>query len=115
MIIASIESISQSGVAYFREDSSEREATLVAWDKVKSVTALKSDLWSVDLICLVFQLSNGDSIEFNEDDLNWDSLTSLLPEFLKETKKVDLWLSEVAFPAFEPCEQVIYSSDTPTS
>lgn len=74
----------------------------MVWDDAISIKAFKRDIWAVDLICLVIELSNGGGIEVNEEMGGWDSLVQKLPEYLPGCKTFGEWFETVAFPAFHP-------------
>jgi len=71
------------------------------WDDAILVTAFKRDLYAVDLICLVIELKDGETIEVDEEMNGWDSLVQKLPEYLPGCKSFGEWFEVVAFPAFE--------------
>ena len=111
MLIASIQSILPSGILYLPQK--EPKAVLLLWDNVQSVTVLKRDAFSYDLICMSFLMSNGDEIEFDEEDLHWKKLNDHLDDFLEGAKTSKDWFWDVAIPAFEACEQVVFSRKKP--
>jgi hypothetical protein len=89
----------------------DRGAMLIAWRDTVSIEAFKRDLYTVDLICLTFQLRNKKAVEINEEMDGWESLVATLPEYLPGCQTFEEWFTEVAFPAFKPNVTVIYRRD----
>jgi hypothetical protein len=70
------------------------------WDDVAVATAYKRDLWTVDQICLCFDLRDGGCLVVSEDARGWVALVEALPELLVGFPPSRQWLPEVALPAF---------------
>ena len=101
----------RSGVRYLRESKSGkiRDEDFFAWDSVESISVFKRDLFTYDLICAALDFRDSEAVEFDEDDPLWRDFVSLLSDNLEGAMSPDSWFSEVAFPAFEERETVIYS------
>ena len=86
----------------------EKGSRSLTWDEVISINAFKRDLYVVDRVCLGIDLSDGSSIELDEEMNGWDALTQKLPEYLPGCKTFGEWYLEVAFPAFQLNMTVIF-------
>jgi len=81
----------------------------IQWGQVQTITAYKRDLFTYDLICLLFSSHIGPEIELNEEMPNWQSLVDALPRFLPGCPAYQDWWHPIAVPAFATNETVIYS------
>jgi len=80
----------------------------IKWNDVVSVYVFKRDLFAVDCICILFELSDGTSVEINEEMQGWGNLVDKLPQRLPDCKNFADWFETVAFPAFEINVNQIY-------
>lgn len=78
----------------------------VWWDEVREIVTFKRDLFSFDMICLAFRLSNDEWVEVWEDDPGFPAMTAHLPARFP-TIPAD-WYQQVMFPPFETCERVLW-------
>jgi hypothetical protein len=78
------------------------------WSQVARAVAFKRDQYVVDRICIVFELSNTQAMEINEDMQGWERLVEQLPTHLPGTLVYTEWFGEVAFPAFKTNEKTIF-------
>lgn len=81
------------------------------WKDVCRVVVFKRDLFTVDCICIGFELSDGLSYEFDEEMTGYKELTSRLHDYLPGCQRWDNWFCEVAFPAFATNMIEIYVRD----
>ena len=88
-----------------------KENSRISWNEITSACAFKIDLFSVDCICIKFDLEDGRTIELNEEMKDWDSLVEALPTYLLGFKKSEEWFSEIAFPAFETNLTTLYTKE----
>lgn len=82
------------------------EGVLIAWSGLLEVIAFKEDLWSRDFIRLGFRTSRGDLVSVGEDEEGYQPLLAELPRRLPRFRND--WFQEVAFPAFERCETILW-------
>ena len=78
------------------------------WSEINRLTVFKRDLFTVDLLCLLFEFSGDRAIEFDEDMEGWKALIDGLPHHLQGCKAQGEWFPSVAFPAFAPNPTEIY-------
>jgi hypothetical protein len=99
-----------SGVRFqwFTDKGKHRHESFIRWADVTGVTTFKRDMFAYDLICLKFESSEQEAAEFDEEDVNWQNLMSALPLCLPGCRPWGDWFSEVAFPAFQQNETVLY-------
>lgn len=72
----------------------------VNWADILEIATWKEDLWSTDLICIEFRVSENDLwYSCNEEELGWKELLLKLEQQFQVTNS---WWSRVAFPAFVP-------------
>jgi hypothetical protein len=109
MLLAAITAISQDGIAFqwFTEKGKIKHVGELPWKAVKSATVFKRDLLTYDLICLQLRVAD-DVIEFDEEDLQWKELLEAIQHHLPGCTPWHEWFSEVAFPAFETKERLIF-------
>ncbi len=109
MPVAAITGISNAGIAYqwFSENGKIKHVSEITWGAVQYATVFKRDLFAYDLICLQLKVAD-DVIEFDEEDLNWAQLVEAMPNHLSGCIQWGDWFTEVAFPAFEAKEQLIF-------
>ena len=109
MPIAAITGISMAGLAYqwYSDKGKTNHIGEFPWGAVECATVFKRDLFTYDLICLQLKVAD-DVIEFDEEDLNWKELVEAMPNHLSGCILWSDWFTEVAFPAFETKERLIY-------
>ena len=56
----------QNGIAV-NYISNVSEAILIAWNSISRVGVFKSDVFAHDLICMIFEMNDGKTLEINED------------------------------------------------
>lgn len=79
----------------------ERDKTLVrvAWSEIREVFAYKEDLFSYDVICLGFRVSeDGTFWKVSEEVVGYKELIAVLPHRFPGIRTD--WFAEVALPAF---------------
>jgi hypothetical protein len=91
----------------FQENLPERTITFT-WQEVTQVMVFKRDIFSVDLICMVFELNGKETIEVNEEMKGWKTLVEAVPIYLPGALTQGEWWEKVAWPAFELCLTHIY-------
>ncbi len=79
-----------------------------SWSSIVEVRAFKRDLLAVDLICLLFSMADGSSVELNEEMAGFDPLVAAMPAHLNGCPEFLEWWHPVAVPAFSPNERVLY-------
>jgi len=79
-----------------------------SWKDVTQVMAFKRDCWSVDLICLEFELNGKMVVEVNEEMEGWKGLAEAMTAHLPGALAFSDWWEKVVSPAFEPCPTHIY-------
>jgi hypothetical protein len=77
----------------------------IDWAEIETIHAFKRDLYTVDMICLLFTMLDGSAIEVNEGMPGYEALSEQLVG--RPGVKV-AWMLDVMFPAFEPCLTQIY-------
>jgi hypothetical protein len=92
---------------WFSEKGKFKHIGKLSWGAVECATVFKRDLFTYDLICLQLKIADH-VIEFDEEDLNWKELTEAMPHHLSGCTQWSDWFTEVAFPAFETKELLIY-------
>lgn len=81
---------------------------MVAWADVDAILAYKIDAYVVDQIRLGLIVDGGKPLELSEADDGFQTLVEALPDHLPGCESMGEWWFNVAFPAFERCERVIY-------
>lgn len=79
-----------------------------SWASVVRVTAFKRDLLTTDLVCTLFELSDGRCVEIHEELVGWQRAMGELPERLPGCPSGEDWFATVAFPAFETNTTVLF-------
>ena len=79
------------------------------WCDVVRVVTYKDDVFTVDLICLEFELRAGKKVMVHEDMSGFNSLVKFLPQ--KLTIKNQKWLHQVRQPAIARNFQVIFEKN----
>jgi hypothetical protein len=79
------------------------------WNEVTRAAVFKRDQFTVDCICMIFELNGIETVEVNEDMEGWSSLLQAIPLHLPGALAQEDWWDRVAFPAFETCFTEIYS------
>jgi hypothetical protein len=88
--------VEEGGFSYVGRD----ETTTVNWSDVKEAFAFKRDIFSVDLICLGFRVS--DDGRYWEIDEQMSGYEEVLTAMAKAFPPLDTsWWHKVAFPAFK--------------
>jgi len=78
------------------------------WDDVTRIEAYKTDIVTVDQICLDFETSDG-TVTITEDDEGFaDIPAALLTRF--DLEDID-WYANVMKPAFEPKRTLVYDRE----
>jgi hypothetical protein len=80
-----------------------------AWSAVERVRAYKQDLFTVDLICLAFDLDRGMQATIHEECSAYDALVDALPTYFPGARSD--WWPEVAHPAFAECPTVVWERE----
>jgi len=80
------------------------------WKSVKSVTAYKRDMFSTDLVCMAFELSDGTYIEVDEQMRGWLELCNALPVYLPSAPPWGKWFMNITVPAFESCMTTLFTA-----
>lgn len=78
----------------------------IAWSELSGVIAFKEDLWARDSIRLGFRTFRGDLASVGEDEEGYQPLLAELSRHLPGFRND--WFHEVAFPAFERCETILW-------
>jgi hypothetical protein len=81
------------------------------WSSVRVAIAFKLDLFTVDCICIAFQLDEGTELQINEEMAGWNRLNDALPGLLPGSAPLVDWYVAVAFPAFEANLTRIYERE----
>ncbi|MEP7212972.1 MAG: hypothetical protein ABI791_07850 [Acidobacteriota bacterium] len=92
------------------EVSTNNRQDYVKWRDVESVFAYKSDLFTVDLICMIVEKQDSKVVNMHEDMDGWREFVDVLPNHLHGCRKFDDWFFAVAFPAFETNPIQIYKA-----
>lgn len=110
MPVVTLRKVGDSGIDYqwFANGNPEPNSGQLPWETVNRVSVYKRDMLIDDLICLQCEWSHGKVIEIAEDDALWQPLTESLAKHLCGCKPWTEWFTDVAFPAFEANQQVIY-------
>jgi hypothetical protein len=110
MPVAAIISISDLDVQFqwFTEKGKHRHESSIRWADVTSIKTFKRDMFAYDLICIRLESCEQEYVEFDEEDANWQNLMSALPIRLPGCRPWGDWFSEVAFPAFQPNETLLF-------
>jgi len=88
--------VEEGGFSYVQRD---RE-TIVRWSDVKEIFAFKRDIFSYDLICVGFRVSDdGTYWEIDEQMHGYEEVLAALDKAFPEV--ATRWWQKVAFPAFE--------------
>lgn len=82
------------------------------WADVSRVTAYKRDLFAYDLVCLLIELADGQSVELDEQLCGWERLLEVLPSALPGALDRDRLLDAVVLPAFATNLTVVYVRDS---
>lgn len=85
----------------------------LAWADVTRATAYKRDLFSVDLVCLLFESADGRWIEVDEELAGWHELLETLPRALPGALDADRLLRAVVQPPFATNETLVYARGAP--
>jgi hypothetical protein len=80
----------------------------VRWEEVESVIAFKRDRWTVDLICAVFDTSQG-AFELNEECDGWPELMAATSSNLPGARPYDEAFHDIAFPPFKTNRTVLFT------
>jgi hypothetical protein len=81
---------------------------VIPWNEIDAIFAYKVDAYVVDQIRFLINAKSGPA-EISESDEGWTELVDKLPEYLPGCESMGEWYFQVAFPAFERCERVIYA------
>lgn len=84
----------------------------ILWQDVTNVYVYKRDVFTHDLICLMFRTKGAQTMELNEQMEGWQDIIVNLPNHLPDCKSFDEWFMEAAFPAFELNLIEIYQKET---
>jgi hypothetical protein len=108
-VVATLD-ISEAGIRYqwYSQNGKHQHLGLLSWQDIALAKAFKRDLFTYDLICLQLQSKENITIEIDEEDLNWTALMEAMPRYLAGCKTWGTWFSEVAFPAFEENQNVLF-------
>ena len=81
----------------------------LAYKDVRQITAYKADLFTYDLICLGFRISEGDDwIEVNEEMEGYAELLDRLRQRFPSMLKWSDWWPTVVCPAFEANPTILW-------
>ena len=73
------------------------------------IRAEKADIFSYDLICVIFESAEGEFIEVTEEASGFsDFMEQVLTRFSGSDEH---WWEKVVFPAFAPCPTVIWEKE----
>jgi hypothetical protein len=78
------------------------------WNEVEEVHAFKRDLFTTDLICLAFKLSEDRFVEINEEMVGYYDLQSWLPKQFSGIQ--ENWIMDVVSPAFKTNHRVLWKN-----
>jgi hypothetical protein len=92
----------------FREALPDKTVTF-KWPEVTQVAVFKRDQFTIDCICMVFELNYKESLEANENMEGWNTLVKAVPIYLSGALAEEQWWNNVVAPAFEFCFTTIYS------
>ncbi|HEY2232667.1 MAG TPA: hypothetical protein VGK01_04245 [Candidatus Angelobacter sp.] len=62
----------------FREDLPDKTVAF-NWPEVTQVAVFKRDQFTVDCICMIFEVANNETLEVNENMEGWDTLVKAVP------------------------------------
>ncbi|HZE24707.1 MAG TPA: hypothetical protein VE054_11970 [Blattabacteriaceae bacterium] len=65
----------------FRDDLLDKTVTF-NWPEVTQVAVFKRDQFTVDCICMIFELANSETLEVNENMEGWNTLVKAVPIYL---------------------------------
>lgn len=83
----------------------------IPWRDVRRIRAYKRDLFSVDQICIAFELHDK-TIQIDEGMEGYNSVVEAIAVYFPEMKAD--WLQTVAFPAFETNLTTIWEKSSAT-
>ena len=92
----------------FRPDLPDKTVTF-NWAEVTQVGVFKRDQFTVDCICMAFELNHKESVELNENMEGWSTLVKAVPIYLSGALTEEQWWDKVVWPTFELCFTTIYS------
>jgi hypothetical protein len=92
----------------WHREPNERVELVLSWQDTSKIQAIKRDLYSIDLICLIIFLSENKPVEIHEEMDGWESLVDKLPQYLPGCQAFENWFAAVAFPAFKENRTTIY-------
>lgn len=92
----------------FRENLQDKTVTF-KWPEVTQVAVFKRDQFTVDCICMAFELNYKESLEVNENMEGWNTLVKAVPIYLSGALTEAEWWDKVVWPTFELCFTTIYS------
>lgn len=96
-----------AGPDHLRIQSGKGESSDLHWGDIEEIHACKADLFTTDLIRLLFKKSGRDEcFEIHEQMAGYHELVEALAKYLPGFG-LD-WFSDVAFPAFETNHRVIW-------
>jgi len=101
-------SFDDQGLRYVNQHKPKDAPITLCWKDVQRVVVFKRDHFTVDCICICFELPEGRCCEFNEEMTGYKELIEKLPEYLPGCRHPENWFSEVAFPAFATNVTEIY-------
>jgi hypothetical protein len=91
----------------FRKSIPEKTITF-AWHGITEVCVFKRDCYTVDQICMIFELNRTETVTVSEDMDGWSELVTAIPVYLPGALTQDGWWDKVVSPAFELCITKIY-------
>lgn len=77
------------------------KTTKVSWSEVLEIFAFKRDLWTYDMICIGFRVSeDGNYYEIDEEMPGYNAVVAAMENAFPGIVKREAWFHSVAFPAF---------------
>lgn len=90
------------------EAKPSRDGTCLNWNSIKKVTSYKADLFTEDLVCLLFEIETGSGIEVNEEMVGFDEFLEALPDKLPKFPARHLWWGNIVQQPFEANKTVVW-------
>ena len=104
----------EGGVSQFDWLGDEEVHHRLAWNQVETVVAFKVDLYAHDNVEIVLLNEQGEVLaSVGENSGSFGAFIRDLPKWLSGCKKPDEWWDQVAFPAFQRNETVIFRRARP--
>ena len=104
--------MSDEGISISWEDAALKSGSRsLRWRDVQRIVVYKEDIFAYDLICMQFDLADGEFLRVHEHMNHWEEIATVVSERFPEAVAPEVWFDQVMLPPFAPCLTEVWSRE----